>query len=192
MPFTRRMLKAMGIEDDKIEQIIDAHTEVTEALKADRDKYKEDAEKLPAVQGELDKLKEKDAKKDPYEDKYNELKKEYDDYKAGQTAKETKAAKEKAYKSLLEDIGVSDKRIGAILRVTDLDGFELDAEGKIVDYDNLSETAKSDWADFIVTKRAEGAKTQNPPKGEDGSASTGRAAQLAKEYHENLYGKAKE
>jgi hypothetical protein len=192
MAFTRKMLKALGIEDDKIEQIIDAHTEVTDALKADRDKYKEDAEKLPSIQGELDKLKKESVEKDPFEDKYNTLKKEYDDYKAEQTAKETKMAKEKAYKSMLEDIGVSEKRIGAIMKVTDWDGFELDADGKIKDYDNLSETAKSDWSDFIVTKRAEGAKTQNPPKGEEGSASTGRAAQLAKEYHENLYGKARE
>ena len=71
MAFTRKMLKALGIEDDKIEQIIEAHTEVTDALKADRDKYKEDAEQLPHVQDELDKLKEKVDKKDPYEDKYN-------------------------------------------------------------------------------------------------------------------------
>ena len=49
MSLTRKMLKAMGIEEDKIEQIIEAHTDVTDSLKADRDKYKEDAENLLKV-----------------------------------------------------------------------------------------------------------------------------------------------
>ena len=59
MAFTRKMLKAMGIEDEKIDQIIDAHSETVDALKADRDAYKEDAAKLAAVQKELDELKAK-------------------------------------------------------------------------------------------------------------------------------------
>ena len=38
MAFTRKMLKAMNIEDEKIDQIIDAHSETVDALKADRAK----------------------------------------------------------------------------------------------------------------------------------------------------------
>lgn len=53
MSLTRKMLKAMGIEEEKIEQIIEAHTETVDALKA----YKEDADKLKNVQRELDDLK---------------------------------------------------------------------------------------------------------------------------------------
>ena len=30
---TRKLLKSMGIEDEKVDQIIEAHTEVTDALK---------------------------------------------------------------------------------------------------------------------------------------------------------------
>ena len=48
MAFTRKFLSALGIEADKVDQIIDAHTEVTDALKSERDKYKADAEKLTA------------------------------------------------------------------------------------------------------------------------------------------------
>ena len=43
MALTRKMLKAMGIEDEKIDQIIEAHTETVDALKVERDQYKEDA-----------------------------------------------------------------------------------------------------------------------------------------------------
>ena len=57
MALTRKMLKAMSIEDEKIDQIVDAHTESIDALKEERDTYKADAEKLAAVQKELDNLK---------------------------------------------------------------------------------------------------------------------------------------
>ena len=57
MSLTRKMLKAMGIEEEKIDQIIEAHSETVDSLKADRDSYKEDAEKLKDVQKELDDLK---------------------------------------------------------------------------------------------------------------------------------------
>ena len=35
MAFTRKMLKAMGIDEDKIEQIIEAHAETVDALQDD-------------------------------------------------------------------------------------------------------------------------------------------------------------
>lgn len=37
MALTRKMLKAMGIEDEKIDQIIDEHAESVNALKAKLD-----------------------------------------------------------------------------------------------------------------------------------------------------------
>lgn len=40
MPLTRKMLKAMGIEEDKIEQIIEAHADTVDALRDERDGYK--------------------------------------------------------------------------------------------------------------------------------------------------------
>ena len=52
MALTRNMLKGMGLTDEQVSAIIDAHTDTTDALKAQRDQYKADAEKLPAVQKE--------------------------------------------------------------------------------------------------------------------------------------------
>ena len=54
MALTRKMLKAMGIEEEKIDEIIEAHTEVVDSLKKERDTYKEDADKLTDVQKKLD------------------------------------------------------------------------------------------------------------------------------------------
>ena len=36
----------MGIEEEKIDQIIEAHSETVDSLKADRDNYKKDADQL--------------------------------------------------------------------------------------------------------------------------------------------------
>ena len=171
MAFTRKMLKAMGIEDEKIDQIIDAHSETVDALKADRDAYKEDASKLAAVQKELDELKAKGD--DGYKAKYEAEKAAHDALKADIAAKETKKAKTDAYRELLKGANIDEKRIATILRAEapTIDKIELDADGKIKNAEQYTESIKSDWADFIVTQSAKGTNTATPPAN-GGTAST--------------------
>ena len=57
MALTRKFLKAMGIEDEKIDQIIEAHTETVSGLKDSLDKAEADAKALPDIQKELDAAK---------------------------------------------------------------------------------------------------------------------------------------
>ena len=163
MGFSRKMLKAMNIEEDKIEQIIDAHSETVDALKADRDTYKEDAAKLAAVQKELDELKAKSD--DGYKAKYEAEKAAHDALKADIAAKETKKAKTDAYRELLKGANIDEKRIATILRAEapTIDKIELDADGKIKNAEQYTESIKSDWADFIVTQSAKGTNTATPP-----------------------------
>lgn len=171
MAFTRKMLKAMGIEEEKIDQIIDAHSETVDALKADRDAYKEDAAKLAAVQKELDALKAKGD--DGYKAKYEAEKAAHDALKADIAAKETKKAKTDAYRELLKGANIDEKRIATILRAEapTIDKIELDADGKIKNAEQYTESIKSDWADFIVTQSAKGTNTATPPAN-GGAAST--------------------
>lgn len=170
MAFTRKMLKAMGIEDEKIDQIIDAHSETVDALKADRDAYKEDAAKLAAVQKELDELKAKGD--DGYKAKYEAEKAAHDALKADIAAKETKKAKTDAYRELLKGANIDEKRIATILRAEapTIDKIELDADGKIKNAEQYTQSIKSDWADFIVTQSAKGTNTATPPA--NGGAAT--------------------
>lgn len=167
MSLTRRALKAMGIEDEKIDEIISMHTDTVDALKEQRDAYKADADKLTSVSNELKEAKEQleSLDKDAYKVKYDALKEEFDAYKTEQTAKETKSAKESAYRELLKSAGVSEKRIESVLRVSDIDGIEL-VDGKIKDAEKLTESIKEEWADFIPVKTEEGAKASNPPSNE--------------------------
>ena len=165
--FTRKYLTSIGIEEDKIDLIMEKHSEVVTEIKDERDRYKVEAEKLPAVQKQLNELQE-DAKNhndDKYKVKYDALKEEFEEYKEGVTAKETKSKKESAYTKLLKDAGVSDKRISAILKVTNFDDLELDDEGNAKDADKHTEAIKKEWADFIQTTSTQGAKVSMPPAG---------------------------
>ena len=83
-------MSALGIEADKIDEIISAHTETVDGLKEQLKQAKEAADKLPKVQEQLDSLK--DAAKNSGD--YAKLKKEFDDYKAI-PAEQAEAAAEK-------------------------------------------------------------------------------------------------
>ena len=57
MALTRKLLKGMGLTDEQVDTIIEAHTDTVDGLKEQVKTYKADAEKLPNVQKELDDLK---------------------------------------------------------------------------------------------------------------------------------------
>ena len=59
--------------------------------------------------------------------------------------------------------GISEKRIDAVLKVSNIDSIELDKDGKIKDADKHTENIKTEWADFIPTTTVVGARTANPP-----------------------------
>ena len=159
---TRKFLASIGIEEDKIDLIVDKHNEVLTEIKDERDKYKEDAAKLPDIEKELNTLKEQVAGVDPYKDKFEALQKEYDTYKADVETKATAAKKETAFRHILKDIGIPDKRIDSVVKVSDISKIELTEDG-IKDEETLKESLKKEWSDFIATKTTEGVPSANPP-----------------------------
>lgn len=174
MALTRKSLKAMGLTDEQVDSIVEMHTETVEALKEQRDAYKVDAEKLSEVQKQLDTANQQleSAGKDSWKVKYEALKEDFDTYKADQTAKETRSAKERAYRELLKAAGITEKRIDSVVRVSDIDSVELDDNGAIKDADKLTESIKTEWADFITTTETRGASTSNPPANNHSGAMT--------------------
>ena len=161
MSLTRKMLKAMGIEEEKIDQIIEAHSETVDSLKADRDSYKEDAEKLKDVQKELDDLKAKGD--DGWKEKHDRLKEEFDQYKNDVQAKETKAAKEAAYRAILKDANLSEKGIEKAVKYADWDKIELGEDGKLKSANDHIKAVREEWAEYVTTTTTTGAKTSTPP-----------------------------
>ena len=167
MALTRKLLRSMGIEDDKIDQIIEAHTETVNALKDERDEFKDAAEKLPKVQAELDELKAKPD--DGFREKYEKEHADFEAYKA-ETAKDASEREKKSlYRKLLQDAGVDPKRIDAVMRVADLSEVSVE-DGAIVDADKVTEAVKSEWSDFIQTTGSKPAGVDTPPAGGNGGS----------------------
>jgi len=195
MALSRKMLAAMDIPAEKIDEIISAHTETVSAIKEEKEALKADSDRLKTVEKELETAKAEleKFKSGDWEKKYTDLKSEYDGYKENVKAKETTAAKTAAYKKLLQEAGISEKRFDVILKVTNLKDIELESDGTVKDAEKLTEGIKSEWADFITTEGKKGAETAKPPANNGGDVKKpSRAAQLVAKYQEEHYGKAKE
>lgn len=171
MALTRRLLKGMGLTDEQMDTIIEAHTDTVDGLKADLAKYKTDAEQLPKVQRELDTLKA--AGDGGYQEKYEKVKKDFDDYKAEVSTKETKAAKEKAVRAYYESKGITGKSLDIAIRGSgaEIDALELDGD-KIKDTSALDDLVKGTFSGLVSTTKTRGAQTSNPPANNNGGAMT--------------------
>ena len=178
MAMTRKSLKAMGLTDEQIDSIIEMHTETVDGLK-DKLKTAEDkANKLDDVQKELDGLKANSG--DDYKAKYEAEKKAFADYKADQTAKETKAAKEKAVKAYFEGKNITGANLDIAMRGCrdEIGAIELDGD-KIKDTAALDALVGGTFAGLVVTKSVQGAQTANPPANNGGKSYKTKAEILA-------------
>ena len=171
MAITRKLLKGMGLTEEQQDTIIEAHTDTVNGLKADIDRYKADAEKLPGVQKELDDLKGKGD--DGYKSKYESEHKAFEDYKKAVDAEKTTTAKEKALGVLLQKIGVSEKRVQSVAKLAKADGLldklELDEDGTVKDAAELEKSLKDGYGEYITTTSTQGANTPNPPANSGGA-----------------------
>ena len=181
MAMTRKALKAMGLTDEQIDSIIEMHTETVDGLKDKLKTAEEKANKLDDVQKELDGLKANSG--DDYKAKYEAEKKAFADYKADQTAKETKAAKEKAVKAYFEGKNITGANLDIAMRGCrdEIGAIELDGD-KIKDTAALDALVNGTFAGLVVTKTVQGAQTANPPANNGGSKLT-RADIYAKDEH---------
>lgn len=174
MAITRKLLKGMGLTEEQQDTIIEAHTDTVNGLKADIDRYKADAEKLPGVQKELDDLKGKGD--DGYKAKYESEHKAFENYKKTVDAEKTTAAKEKAVEAVLKKIGVSEKRLQSVAKLAKADGLldalELDDDGAVKEVDKLEKSLKDSYSEYITTTSTKGADTPTPPANSVGAKLT--------------------
>ena len=180
MALSRKLLKGMGLTDEQVDTIIEAHTDTVDGLKADVSKYKTDAEKLSDVQKELDELKAKGD--DGWKEKYDNLKGEFDKYKTDVQEKETHNKKVEAYKAILKDANLSEKGIEKAIKYADWDKIELDTDGKLKGANDHIKAVREEWAEYVTTTTTTGAKTSTPPVNNGGAKLT-KAEIYAKDEH---------
>ncbi len=178
----KEILSKAGVDSENMKEavnaIIDGHTTSIEALREERDSYKEQAQKADDLAKQLEKVQKdlKEATSDEAEEKfktkYEMLKEEFKEYKKGIEAKATKENKAKAYRDILKEAGISEKRIESVLKVSDVDSIEFDEDGNVKDKDELLKGIKEEWSDFISTADVKGAETETPPANTGGQTMT--------------------
>ena len=145
MSLTRAFLKSLELDDDKIESIISAHSDTVSGLQARYSELetrynaaKETAEKLDAVQKELDGLRAGD-----WQGRYEAL-------LAENAAREQRAAKETAARAYYREKNIRDSRnLDIAMRGTDLDGLQLTDDGKLADTAPLDELVAGVYAPLV-------------------------------------------
>lgn len=109
-------------------RLVALHLGVIDPLKDDLTKYKADAEKLPGVQKELDDLKA--AGDGGYKEKYEKEHSAFEAFKTDITAKESKAAKEKAVRAYFESKNITGANLDLAMRGCgeEMAALELDGD----------------------------------------------------------------
>ena len=157
MAFTRQTIrnlaKESGVEIPK--ELEDAL--VSEHLNA-RNAYAEEQ-----VKAELEKQPATKAENVKDSEEYKALKADFDKYKAEVAEKETKAAKEAAYRAILKDANLSEKGIEKALKYAEWDKIELGEDGKLKGANDHIKDAREEWAEYVTTTTTTGAKTSTPP-----------------------------
>ena len=172
MALTRKLLKGMGLSEEQVDTIIEAHMDTVDGLKAEATQYKSVAEKLLDVQKELDTIKA--AGDGGWEEKAKDWEKKYTDLVADNARKETQTAKERAYRELLKDASLSDKGVEKALKYARWESVELDEAGKIKNPTDHIKSVKEEWSDFVTTTTTAGADTANPPATTTGQQDLGK------------------
>ena len=168
MAFSRSFLKSTGLMDEQITAVIEEHTAVTDALKADRDKWKTEADKAADLQKQLDGLSGGEDWKQKYEDEHQA----FEDFKA-KSAQEAETAKVKAaYRKLLLDEKISEKWLDRVMKGVDFSGMKLDKDGNLQNVDRLKEAIEQEWGDIKTTVTERGADVDKPPKADNNSFNT--------------------
>lgn len=173
MALTRKFLKALGIEDDKIDEIVAAHGETVTALKAEIDEAKQGASGLDAIAKERDRYKADLEALQKTSGDAAKVQAEFDAYKAQVERDKTAAKKGAALDAVLEKANVERASFRKMLRNNwDMDTLELDENGNVKDEAALISRIKADYPDFIGTSHTEGTKPLTPPHGDNGKTYT--------------------
>lgn len=129
-------------------RLVALHLGVVDPLKDDLTKYKADAEKLPGVQKELDDLKA--AGDGGYKEKYEKEHSAFEAFKTDITAKESKAAKEKAVRAYFESKNITGANLDLAMRGCgeEMAALELDGD-KIKDTKALDALVDSTYKGLV-------------------------------------------
>lgn len=173
----KEILSEAGVPSDNLNsavtKIMDGHTISLDYLRGEIKTYKEQAERLPAVQKELDDLKQVTAGNDTYKAKYEAVQKELDGIKAEATAKALREAKENAVKDVFKEINLPENFYLRALKGVNLEELELTKNNTLKDVEALKTAISQEWGDIIEGYKektgVQGANVAKPPTSTGGN-----------------------
>ena len=171
MALTRKFLKALGIEEDKIEEIVTAHGETVAGLKDEIEKARQGAESLAAVAEERDKLKQRVEALEKASGDAAKVQAEYDAYRQQVETDKANAGKKALVKKALEAAGANPAALDLMLGTVDLSAVELDGE-KLKDEKAVLKPIKEAHAGLFGTVQQRGTDPLAPLGGNGGAAKT--------------------
>lgn len=162
MALTRSLMKSMGLTDEQIGAIIEAHTETVNGLKAERDQYKADADKLPSMQQQIDTLKGDGT---DWKSRYDTEHTAYEQYKQTVATEKANATKTAAVRAALKAAGVNREAfMDLLLPRVDLASVEMEGDA-VKNADGFIAPLKTSFAECFGRIETGGLPPTDPPGG---------------------------
>ncbi len=167
MALSRKFLESMGLEQSKIDAIIEAHKSTADALSAANTE-------LEGLRTENATLKKSTADAATEKTRADKAEKDLADFKALVAANEKRGKIEGAYKKLAQAARIDEKRLDTVVKWARAEGIldkaVLKEDGTLDGADDLTKALTSEWADFVTTDSKGGSDPQTPPGGNAGGA----------------------
>ncbi len=161
MALTRKMLRGMGLTDEQVDTIIEAHTETLDGLKDEAGRAKELEKQVKDLQGQIDANK---GGKD-WKAEHDKVKAEFDAYKKDVADKAADEAKAKEIRRLAKEAGLSEAGIEKAAKYTDRKSLELGEDGKAKDAAAVVKALREEWPEHIVKATTKTPDVRTPPTG---------------------------
>ena len=151
MSLTRAYLKSLGLDEEKIASVIEAHSETVSALnqryselEARYNDAKQSADQLPELQKELETMKKED-----FRTKYESEKSAHEALRESLARKESRAACEKAVRAYYIGKSIKGDNLTIAMRGTPLDDIKLGEDGTIADTKVLDRLVEGDCKPLV-------------------------------------------
>lgn len=163
----------MGLTDEQVETIIEAHTDVVDGLKDEINNNKDAVKRLAEITKERDELKAQGD--DGYKEKYDKEHSDFEKFKAEIAAKETRESKGKAFLSILNLANIKGANAEFVMDSKTaekmIDELEI-KDGKVVNQEDVVKAVAEKWGNYAERKGIINAPVPNPPINTGGTTKT--------------------
>ena len=185
----KAILTKQGVPSEFIDSTVEAlKVEMTKEFvsKKQYERKRDEVDTLNSKIADLE-IDLKKANTDEYKAKYEELEKEYNDFKTGIETEKINTAKSSTLREQLKAEGFNEKMIKLLEKNFDLESIEIE-EDKIKGWDDMIKPIREEYADFIPKDTQTGNPPATPPTNVSGKTYTAdmlknmSAQEIAKNY----------